>query len=109
MQVIKRDIMPDGTKIQIEDWSNDYNFYKKNSTIALYPIAINSIYKNPKSIYPYPERGKTFRASLDFDTEENARYAFQSMVNGSKTYMDYMENYSSHVIPKASFIEAVTK
>lgn len=109
MQVIERGIMPDGTKIQIEDWSNDYSFHKKSSTIAFYPMAINSIYKNSKSRHPYPERGETFRASLDFDTEENARDAFQSMVNGSKTYTDYMDNYSSHVVPKASFVEAVTR
>lgn len=109
MQIIERGIMQDGTKIQIEDWSNDYNFHKKNSTVAFYPMAINSIYNNPKSRHPYPERGETFRASLDFDSEESARDAFQSMVNGSKTYMEYLENYSSHVIPKASFVEAVTR
>lgn len=67
------------------------------------------IYKNYKSRHPYPERGQTFRASLEFDAEEDARDAFQCMVNGSKTYMDYMENYASHVIPKADFIEAVIR
>lgn len=109
MKVIERAVMPDGTEIQLEDWGNDYSFHKKNSTIAFYPMAINSIYKNPKSEHPYPERGKTFRASLDFDTEENARDAFQNMVDGSKTHIDYMDNYSSYVVPKASFVEAVTR
>ena len=109
MQIMERGIMPDGTKIQIEDWSKDYDFHKKNSTIAFYPMAVNSIYKNSKSRHPYPERGETFRASLDFDAEEDAMDAFQSMVNGSKTYMDYMDNYSSHVIPKENFVEAVTR
>lgn len=29
MQIMERGIMPDGTKIQIEDWSNDYDFVIK--------------------------------------------------------------------------------
>ena len=109
MQVIEKGIMPDGTKIQIEDWSNGYSFHSKNSTIAFYPKAVNSIYKSPELRHPYPERGETFRATLDFAEEEAAREAFQSMVNGSKIYMDYIENYSSYVIPKADFIEAITR
>ena len=109
MQIIERGIMPDGAKILIEDWSNDYDFMRKNATIAVYPKAVNSIYKNPDSRHPYPERGETFRASFDFSTEEEAKNAFRSMVSGSKSYMDYMDNYSSYVIPKESFVEAVTR
>lgn len=38
MKVLIKGLMPDGTKIQIEDWSNDYpTFHKYGDLIAAYP------------------------------------------------------------------------
>lgn len=110
MKVITKSTMPDGTSIQIEDWSESYKFLHKNATIGFYPTSLMDFYNDAvKGMPPYPKRGETFRASLDFPSEEDALNAFQSMVTGVKTFLDYMDFYSSHVIPKESFLLAVAK
>ena len=37
MKDIKRGEMPDGTHIQIEDWSEDYSFHNYGDTLVAYP------------------------------------------------------------------------
>ena len=64
--------------------------------------------KSVLSMIPYPERGRTLRATLEFDTEEAAKKAFESMVSGVGTFMDYMDYYSSSTIPKEAFVRAFT-
>ena len=120
MKVIEKGNTPDGMSVQIEDWSKDYSFCKKNACVAFYPVALNSIYKKDDdlnvciqkksvlSMIPYPERSRTFRATLEFDTEEAAKKAFESMVSGVGTFMDYMDYYSSSTIPKEAFVRAMT-
>ena len=110
MFVVKKGVTSTGIDIQIEDWSDVYpNLFKKNATVGFYPKAVNDIYNEDYPHWaPYPKRGEVFRASLNFDTEEEAREAFNAMRSGEKTYMDYLDNYSSHVISKKNFIRAVT-
>ncbi len=117
MQVIRKGTTPNGTDIQIEDWSEDYSCHKKNATIGFYPMATENIYKegtekikedHPDWI-PYPKRGETFRASLNFDTEMEALEAFVLLENGCREFTDYMDNYSGNVISKENFLKAIAR
>lgn len=110
MFVIEKGITPDGISIQIEDWSESYpNTYKKNATIGFYPVAVHDIIREDYPHWtPYPKRGARFRADLEFDSEAEAKAAFESLKSGEKTYMDYLDNYGNQVLSRAKFIEAVT-
>ena len=108
MQIIRKETTPNGTDIQIEDWSEDYpGTFKKNATIGFYPMALNSIYHD-EGFPEYPKRGETFRSEFDFNTEEEAKEAFDSLQSGEKSFMDFLDNYSNFVISKANFIKAIT-
>lgn len=90
MQVITRSTTIDGTAIQIENWNSDYpTVYAKNSTVALYPISKQSIYKSFN-----PTRGEKFRYSLSFDNEEEAMTAYNLLLTGEKKLIDYIDNYN---------------
>lgn len=106
MRIIEKGKMSNGTDMQIEDWSDNYDSHKKNATIAFYPVAQNSIYTFGS--IPYPQKGKTFRASLDFQNEEDAREAFELMKQGKKSYMDYLDFMCETVRRKEEFLRAVT-
>ena len=109
MKIIRKGTTPNGTHIQIEDWSENYTFHNKNATIGFYPMALENIYREDKPHWtPYPKRGETFRASFDFNTEEEALEAFDSLQSGEKSFMDFLDNYSNFVISKANFIKAIT-
>lgn len=87
MKVLKRDIMPDGTKIQIDDWSKDYpNVYAYASTVGAYPVA------KEDSEYGWIKRNQTFRLDLNFDNQEQAEQAFSYLLDGKKKLIDY-QNY----------------
>ena len=108
MKVIRKGTTPNGTHIQIEDWSENYTFYNKNATIGFYPEAQESIYNEDHPDWtPYPKRGETFRASFKFDTEAEALEAFVLLENGCKAFMDYINNFEGNVIPKKNFIKAI--
>lgn len=108
MQVIRKGITPNGTHMQIEDWSEDYTCYNKNATIEFYPMAKENIYKEEHPDWtPYPKRGERFRASLNFDTETEALEAFVLLENGCREFTDYMDNYSGNTISANNFIKAI--
>lgn len=108
MKVIRKGTTPNGTHIQIEDWSEDYTFYNKNATIGFYPEAQENIYNEEHPHWtPYPKRGETFRASFKFDTEAEALEAFVLLENGCKAFMDYINNFEDNVISKKNFIKAI--
>lgn len=87
MKVIETNKLPDGTAIQIENWNEDYpSVFSANSTIAAYPI---SKYTLPGAFAP--KAGERFRAQFDFDSEEQTREAFRSLVNGEKQLSDYAD------------------
>ena len=109
MKIIRKGTTPNGTHIQIEDWSENYTFHNKNATIGFYPMAIHDIYDEENPHFPaYPKRGETFRSEFDFNTEEEAKEAFDSLQSGEKSFMDFLDNYSNFVISKANFIKAIT-
>src|SRR5690625_1483640 len=90
MQVITVNSMPDGTKIQIEDWSEDYDFYAPNSTIGAYPIA----QVNGKQFYS-PKKSRTFRLSFKFSDELEARKAFDGLLKGKKHLIDFKKHVNN--------------
>ena len=74
MTVKERAVMPDGTKIQIEDWHENFSIYAEASTIAA---------------YPKDRHGKAFRASRSFESAEVAKCAFENLISGACTLSDY--------------------
>lgn len=86
MKILQKGTMPNGTKIQIEDWSKDYNFKFYSSTLASYPISKT----NHKGSFA-PKEGKLYRFAFDFKTEEEAKNAFNSLIKGNKSLLDYKE------------------
>lgn len=87
MKVIKRGVTPDGVKIQIEDWSENYNFCNKNDTLAGYPIAKKTL-DNPSH---YPELNRPFRVSFDLGDSEKAEIAFNDLISGKKVLRDFID------------------
>lgn len=73
MKIIERAIMPDGTKIQINDWSEDFSCYAPNSEIAAYPLN---------------RYGENVRVRRHFDSEEETISAFQQLITGEKSLVD---------------------
>lgn len=78
-KIIEKGVMPDGTEIQIEDWSAVYPGTKYAWMIGAYPIAKHS------SDRPFgPRKGKIFRCGLEFRTEAEARGAYDRLMNGAR-------------------------
>lgn len=86
MIIIRTAFLQDGTKIQQENWNNDYYFEAPNSTVAVYPMPKN-IDKNESLI-----SGKKFRLEFNFDTTTQANNCFDSLINGDKTLKDFAKN-----------------
>ena len=86
MKILKRGQMPDGTKIQIEDWKENYSF-KNVYTIGTYPLAVNT---SKNSLI---RAGETFRLELDgFKTNEEVEDIFTKLEKGKielKDLSDY--------------------
>lgn len=87
MRIVKKDVMPNGIGIQIEDWSEDYTSMKKESTLAVYPVAKES--RERQSGWCYPKRGEQFRLAMDFNSSTDANAAFEALVKGKKKFRDY--------------------
>ena len=74
MKVLQRGQMPDGTEIQIEEWSENYSFYAYGSMVAA---------------YPQNRYGEKVRANKTFESAEEAEEAFNALKNGDKTLADF--------------------
>lgn len=86
MVVTKKAVLPDGTTIQIEDWSKDYPFYKANCTLAAYPKSKADI----AGMFA-PKFGERFRAEFEFETAKLCETAFSELQSGNKILADYAE------------------
>lgn len=86
MIIIRTAFLQDGTKIQQENWSNDYYFEAPNSTIAVYPMS-KTIDKNK-----HLTSIQKFRLEFNFDTTIQANNCFDSLINGSKSLKDFAKN-----------------
>ena len=77
--------------LQLEDWSNDYpSVYAKNALLAAYPVAKSSNYGEHTT---YPKRGQTFRLSMQFASEAEARTAMQELSAQKKILQDFIANF----------------
>ena len=86
MKILKKSQMPDGTKIQIEDWKKDYNFIKTLS-IGTYPIAKNS---NKDNLI---QSNQTFRLELtNFENDEQVQNIFHQLELG-KIFLQDLSKY----------------
>lgn len=92
-KILRRDVLPDGTKIQLEDWSpcntkefpNLYGY-----TIGAYPIAKGDTW--------FIRRGKTFRLTISHNpyadyTGDKILQDYDDLLNGNKTLEDLAEHY----------------
>ncbi len=79
MDILQRGVTPDGTKIQIEDWKENYPNSYKTLTIGCYPIARQDSRLLIK-------KGKTFRCSIEvFKNDEECKEFFNKLAAGSET------------------------
>lgn len=78
--------MPDGTKIQIENWNEEYEFILPNSTLGTYPVSKVSLDGQFA-----PKRNQKLRVSFNFPSAEMARQAFRSLEKGNKQLIDFKE------------------
>lgn len=88
MKVIKKGVMPDGTSIQIEDWSEDYSFHNPCDTVAAYPVAKQSVLTSHGF---YPEQNRKFRTDFKFKDGKTAEKSFNDLINGISTLKDYID------------------
>lgn len=86
MKVLAKGTMPDGTDIQIEDWSENYSFHNYADTLATYPKS-----KMTHEGTYAPKSGETFRCSFRFGGDEEAKAAFKALTEGGKSLSDYRE------------------
>lgn len=96
MKIIKKSTMPDGTakrhatKIQIEDWTQDYPGIYKYYSIAAYPISKES------SEHGFIRRNHTFRLGLEyFSSNEEVFNVFEMLENGTLALEDLSDYYAN--------------
>jgi len=87
MKILEKGIMPNGTKIQIEEWNENYSFMPYGRTLASYPKSKVS-HKGPFS----PKGNVVFRCEFDFKSHEEAKEAFNELLAGTKELVDFKEN-----------------
>lgn len=94
MKIIRKDIMPNGTKIQLEDWSEHNtpghpDLY--GLSIAAYPTAVQS------GKYGFTLSGSKFRLEMPMNRyrgylNENVIADYDALIKGKKTLKD-LSNY----------------
>ena len=97
MKIIRKDTMPDGTKIQLEDWSEhntqEYpNLY--GLQIGAYPIAVNT------GAYRFVRTGERFRLTIGMNSHtgycnEDVFADYTALHHGIKTLQDLAEHFEN--------------
>lgn len=89
MKVIKKSKMLDGTKIQIEDWKEDFR-HIKTLEIGAYPKAKNT---NSNKLI---ENNNKFRLTLtNFKNDEEVKEIFSELEKGIMKLEDLQEHFRS--------------
>ncbi len=95
MKVIERATMPNGTEIQLEDWS-DKNTKEYSDLYGLcigaYPVAKNT------GKYRWIESGNTFRISIHMNqysgySNDDIKTDFEELKNGEKSLEDLANHF----------------
>lgn len=81
----KETLMENGTKIRIEDWSEDYSFINPFDKVVAYPIC-----KKTSGIFV--KEGESFRLELNFKNRKESEKAYEKIVSGEHTFKDYLKN-----------------
>lgn len=97
MKVIDNVVMPDGTKIVLQDWTenNTKDFPDLyGMCIAAYPIAKNT------GKYKFIHSGETFALMIGYNkyagyTNENVLSDFEALKNGTKTLFDLADHFNN--------------
>lgn len=78
MKVVEKSVMPDGTKIQIEDWREDCPEFQQTISIAAYPISKHT------GKWKWIREGEVFRLSLDrnFVNSAEVKEVFKMLESG---------------------------
>jgi hypothetical protein len=86
-KIVSRNTMPDGTKIQIEDWKEVYPDIEKTVMIAVYPIAKNDSY--------WIRKGESFRLQISrsFSSDKEVECIYQGLIDGVIKLEDLSEHY----------------
>lgn len=97
MKILEKAIMPDGTAIQLEDWSDkntkEYpNLY--GLCIGAYPVAKRS------GKYRIVRENETFRLSISMNpyqdyTNEQVKEDYAALVNGTKSLQDMCSHFGN--------------
>lgn len=86
MKVLKRDVLKDGTEIQIEDWSQDYDFITYGSSLVAYAKSKNSLNGDFS-----PKVNQVYRFEFNFTNYIDTEIAYQELLNGSKNIIDFKD------------------
>lgn len=83
-RILDKAIMPDGTHIQIEDWSEICSICKPCDTLVTFPKVTT-----PFACYNTSDR---VRIALAFENEQETRQAFSDLTSGRKSLKDFRSN-----------------
>lgn len=84
--MLERAVMPDGTGIQINDWSENYSCDAYGSELAAYAISKNTC-KGPFA----PKVNEKWRFGFIFNSHEECKEAFEKLKTGEAVLKDYAE------------------
>ena len=90
-EITKRGVMPDGTKIQVENWCTVYPGLSEPFYCVAYPTA-----KANCVGHFAPKTGEKFRAAFSFPTLQAAETVFHALETGTAqlvNYIEYIDNY----------------
>lgn len=90
LKIIDKTILPDGTEVQLEDWSADNaTGYHIGCSIGAFPIAQNTI-------RGYCTKNKPFRVTVYNHkgyTDDMLKIDYEALKNGTKTLTDLREHF----------------
>lgn len=91
MKILEKALTPDGTKIQIEDWREDYSCFSTLS-IGAYPI-MKRLPQSQKLYWHKP--GEKVRISIDrgFNNDQEVINAFEDLKTGKKSIKDFSNHF----------------
>ena len=92
-KIIEKTVMPDGTKIQIEDWRSENT--KENPDLYGFQIGAYPIAKNSSA---WVKSGENFRLTISHNdtmnyTNEDVKADFEALKSGQKSLEDLSEHF----------------
>jgi hypothetical protein len=87
MKVLEKGIMTNGTKIQIEEWNENYSFISYGNTLAIFTVSQTS----HNGSYS-PKRNQNYRFDFRFNNNDESKQAFNELLKGTKQLIDFKEN-----------------